>query len=75
MVQCLGSCPNNPFAIGIGGDKKTTNFKVMDLRNNEGSKLFIQLKLLKWYYNIFILSVQSRFATRKLIEIKVEEGQ
>lgn len=33
MVQCLELCPDSPFVIAAGGDKKQNNFTVLDLQN------------------------------------------
>lgn len=32
MVQCLELCPDSPFLIAAGGDKKSHNFTVLDLQ-------------------------------------------
>lgn len=33
-LQVLGSCPDAPFVICMGGDKPSDNFKVMDVRDS-----------------------------------------
>lgn len=30
-VHCMDLCPNHPFTIAAGGDKKSNNFTVLDL--------------------------------------------
>lgn len=35
QVHCLELCPESPFVITAGGDKKSNNFTVFDLRNND----------------------------------------
>lgn len=32
VVQCLELCPDSPFVIAAGGDKKSNNFTVLDLQ-------------------------------------------
>lgn len=34
-VQCLSSCPENPFIHGLGGDFKAKNFGVWDITKME----------------------------------------
>ncbi|XP_030745793.1 periodic tryptophan protein 1 homolog [Sitophilus oryzae] len=48
-IHCLELCPDSPFVISMGGDKKSNNFTVFDLQNIDpvkhtfGSKDLIQL--------------------------------
>lgn len=32
-IHCLELCPDLPFVISVGGDKKSSNFSVFDLQN------------------------------------------
>ncbi|XP_067000824.2 periodic tryptophan protein 1 homolog [Anabrus simplex] len=36
-VQCLGACPDLPFIICAGGDKKSNNFEVWDLYHQDAA--------------------------------------
>lgn len=33
VVQCLEICPDSPFVVAGGGDKKDNNFTVLDLQS------------------------------------------
>ncbi|XP_076274450.1 periodic tryptophan protein 1 homolog [Rhynchophorus ferrugineus] len=49
-IHCLELCPDLPFVISVGGDKKSNNFSVFDLQNIDpvkhtfGSRDLIQLE-------------------------------
>lgn len=32
-IHCLDLCPNHPFTVAAGGDKKSHNFSVLDLQS------------------------------------------
>lgn len=40
QVHCLELCPDSPFVITAGGDKKSNNFTVYDLRNNDVGTIY-----------------------------------
>ncbi|XP_066137795.1 periodic tryptophan protein 1 homolog [Euwallacea fornicatus] len=37
-IHCLELCPDSPFVIALGGDKKSSNFTVYDLQNVDSIK-------------------------------------
>lgn len=37
-IHCLELCPDSPFVIALGGDKKSNNFTVFDLQNIDPGK-------------------------------------
>lgn len=39
VVQCLELCPDSPFVIAAGGDRKDNNFTVLDLNNIDVGQL------------------------------------
>lgn len=39
VVQCLELCPDSPFIIAAGGDRKDNNFTVLDLQRIDPGKL------------------------------------
>ncbi|XP_060530527.1 periodic tryptophan protein 1 homolog [Cylas formicarius] len=49
-LHCVELCPDSPFVISLGGDKKSNNFTVFDLRNIDevtntfGSRTLIRLE-------------------------------
>lgn len=45
-IHCLELCPDSPFVITLGGDKKSNNFAVFDLQNIDVGKF----EVLLWYY-------------------------
>lgn len=49
-VQCLDGSPNNPFVIAAGGDNKSNNFTVYDLRNIDVGELCLRIWLLSKKY-------------------------
>lgn len=38
VVQCLELCPDSPFVVAGGGDKKSNNFTVLDLQTIDVGK-------------------------------------
>ncbi|CAH2017678.1 unnamed protein product [Acanthoscelides obtectus] len=34
-IHCLELCPDTPFVVALGGDNKSHNFTVFDLRNED----------------------------------------
>lgn len=39
VIQCLELCPDSPFVVAAGGDKKDNNFTVLDLQTIDPGEL------------------------------------
>lgn len=53
-IHCLELCPDSPFVIAVGGDKKSNNFTAFDLQNIDPGKKRIFNKNV--YYSEFTFS-------------------